>query len=79
MKQSLKASLPKINDLTSFNKIVNHPFEGKKYIAHCYDENQVHFKSIYKKGENSLVLIGPEGDFSKEEVKLAIEKGFVPA
>ncbi|PCI95065.1 MAG: 16S rRNA (uracil(1498)-N(3))-methyltransferase [Flavobacteriales bacterium] len=78
MKQSLKASLPKINDLTSFNKIVNHPFEGKKYIAHCYDENQLHFKSIYKKGENSLVLIGPEGDFSKEEVKLAIEKGFVP-
>lgn len=78
MKQSLKATLPLVNDLTNFNQIVNNSFDGKKYIAHCYKENQQHFKTIYPKGENSLILIGPEGDFNQEEVKLAMEKGFVP-
>jgi 16S rRNA (uracil1498-N3)-methyltransferase len=76
MKQSLKASLPLINELTNFKDVVNQPFDGKKYIAHCYPENQKHFKDLYQKGENSLILIGPEGDFSQEEVALAIEKGF---
>ena len=78
MKQSLKATLPKIDELTSFNEIVNQSFDGEKYIAHCYEENQKHFKDIYQKGENTLILIGPEGDFSQEEVALAIDKGFEP-
>ncbi len=78
MKQSLKASLPNINELSSFNDIINNPFNGKKYIAHCYNENQKHYKTVYQKGENNLILIGPEGDFSTEEVKLAIDKGFEP-
>ncbi|MBL4593801.1 MAG: 16S rRNA (uracil(1498)-N(3))-methyltransferase [Flavobacteriales bacterium] len=78
MKQSLKATLPLINDLTNFNTLVNTSFDGKKYIAHCYNEKQKHFKAIHQLGENSLVLIGPEGDFSQEEIKLALEKGFKP-
>ncbi len=78
MKQSLKATLPLINQLTNFNDIIKEDFTGKKYIAHCHNQNQKHFKEIYSKGENSLILIGPEGDFSKEEVKLALEKGFEP-
>jgi len=78
MKQSLKATLPLVNELTNFKTIVDQGFDGKKYIAHCYNENQKHFKDLYKKGENSLILIGPEGDFSQEEVALAIEYGFEP-
>lgn len=78
MKQSLKATLPIVNDLINFKEVISQPFDGKKYIAHCYKENQKHFKNLYKKGENSLILIGPEGDFSQEEVALAIEKGFTP-
>ena len=78
MKQSLKASLPLVNELIDFKDIVNLSFKGKKYIAHCYQENQKHFKNLYQKGENSLILIGPEGDFSKEEVGLAINNGFEP-
>jgi len=78
MKQSLKATLPTVTELTPFNKFIVEPFDGKKYIAHCYAENQAHYKDLYKKGENNLVLIGPEGDFSTEEVILAIEKGFEP-
>jgi 16S rRNA (uracil1498-N3)-methyltransferase len=78
MKQSLKATLPIVTELTPFNKFIVEPFEGKKYIAHCYSENQSHYKDLYQKGENSLVLIGPEGDFSTDEVKLAIENDFEP-
>ncbi len=78
MKQSLKATLPLINELTSISDIIDLPFDGEKYIAHCYKENQKHFKAVYTKEKNSLILIGPEGDFSEEEVTLAIEKGFEP-
>ena len=78
MKQSLKATLPKVDDLINFNEVINQSFVGKKYIAHCYNKNQQHFKDLYQKGENNLILIGPEGDFSQEEVALAIEKGFEP-
>ena len=78
MKQSLKASLPIITELAPFNNFIVQPFDGKKYIAHCYSENQRHYKELYTKGENSLILIGPEGDFSPDEVKLAIDNGFVP-
>jgi 16S rRNA (uracil1498-N3)-methyltransferase len=78
MKQSLKATLPTVKELTPFNKFITEPFNGKKYIAHCYSENQKHYKNLYTKGDNSLVLIGPEGDFSPDEVKLALENGFEP-
>ncbi len=78
MKQSLKATLPIVTELTSFKEVVNSSFNGKKYIAHCYKNQQKHFKDLYTKGENSLILIGPEGDFTQEEVTLALEKGFEP-
>ena len=69
MKQSIKSRLPKVEDLVAFDKLVKQPFEGQKFIAWIDDD---------KKGENVLVLIGPEGDFSPEEVALAKENGFVP-
>ncbi|PCJ25813.1 MAG: 16S rRNA (uracil(1498)-N(3))-methyltransferase [Flavobacteriales bacterium] len=78
MKQSLKATLPILCELTKFSDVVNQSFQEKKYIAHCYNEKQKHFKDILQKRENSLILIGPEGDFSQEEIALAIEKGFEP-
>lgn len=78
MKQSLKATLPIVNDLTNFKDLINVSFNGKKYIAHCYKNEQKHFKDIYQKGENALILIGPEGDFSEEEVTLAKNNGYEP-
>jgi 16S rRNA (uracil1498-N3)-methyltransferase len=78
MKQSLKATLPIVNELTNFNAIINSSFKGKKYIAHCYKNKQQHFKDLYLKGENCLILIGPEGDFSELEVNLALKNGFEP-
>lgn len=78
MKQSLKATLPIINELQNFDEIVKSNFNGNKYIAHCYEQNQVQFKDCCNKGENTLILIGPEGDFSEQEVTKAIENGFKP-
>lgn len=78
IKQSLKARLPQLNEMTDFNKFITQPFKGQKFIAHCYEGEKPLLKDVLTKGEDALVLIGPEGDFSEEEVKKAIEKGFVP-
>ena len=61
-----------------FDKLVKQPFEGQKFIAWIDDDVKDCLCDLYKKGENALVLIGPEGDFSPEEVALAKENGFVP-
>lgn len=76
MKQSLKAWLPAITVMVSFNDLIAQPYDGKKLIAHCYPGIKPYLKDVVHLGENVLILIGPEGDFSPEEVKLAIEAGF---
>jgi 16S rRNA (uracil1498-N3)-methyltransferase len=79
MKQSLQATLPKLNDLTPFEKVVHEANQSGKYIAYCDSEIAAHeLKDRLNKSEDTLVLIGPEGDFSPEEAALAMEKGFVP-
>ena len=78
IKQSLKARLPRLNEMTDFCTFIEKDFNGQKFIAHCYEGEKPLLKDVLTKGEDALVLIGPEGDFSEEEVKKAIEKGFVP-
>lgn len=78
IKQSLKARLPKLNEMMDFDKFIAQDFRGQKFIAHCYEGEKPLLKNVLKAGEDALVLIGPEGDFSEEEVKKAIERGFVP-
>lgn len=78
MKQSVKSKMPVVEDMVSFDKLVKQNFEGQKFIAWIDDDVTDQLCDLYKKNENVLVLIGPEGDFSKEEVELAKENGFVP-
>lgn len=78
IKQSLKARLPKLNEMTDFDAFISQDFKGQKFIAHCYEGNKPLLKEVLKKGEDALVLIGPEGDFSEQEVKQAVGKGFMP-
>jgi len=78
MKQSKRATLPKLNEMTPFKTFITQPFNGQKFIAHCYKENQELLKELYTIGENALILIGPEGDFSPEEIQLALDNGFQP-
>lgn len=78
IKQSLKARLPILNDMTDFDRFIARDFKGQKFIAHCYEGEKPLLKNVLKPGEDVLVLIGPEGDFSEEEVSKAIERGFIP-
>lgn len=77
-KQSLKAYVPKLHELTTFNDFIKKEAESNtlSYIAHCDYDNNSHLKDQYSVGKDVTILIGPEGDFSKEEVLLAKEKGF---
>lgn len=78
MKQSLKAYLPQLAPLTRFNDLVAQPFEGQKFIAHCDEQHRDLLKTMILPNQNYLILIGPEGDFSSEEIKMAIDAGFLP-
>ncbi|MDU1891058.1 MAG: 16S rRNA (uracil(1498)-N(3))-methyltransferase [Dysgonomonas sp.] len=78
MKQSQKATLPILDEMIPFSKFIKQDFDGQKFIAHCYPQEKVLLKDAYKKGENALILIGPEGDFSEKEVEEAIKNGFQP-
>lgn len=82
MKQSLKATLPQLDDMTPMMQLVNAPFDGKRYIAYCDmalpREQRKLFAREYDPGQDALILIGPEGDFSPEEVTAALQAGFVP-
>lgn len=83
MKQSLSSFLPKLNDLISFSDfITSEParpgseggFDSTKFIAHCEDEPKENLSKLL--GERNLILIGPEGDFSKSEIDLALSYDF---
>lgn len=78
MKQSIKAYLPKLNLLTPLKNILESDFDGRKFIAHCYEQDRRELKRELDLSESNLILIGPEGDFSEDEVKLALQKQFIP-
>ena len=75
MKQSLRTHLPKISEMQKFSNFVKKNKSEQKYIAHCKQDSQKE-KIKNPKSINSCILIGPEGDFSKEEIKLANSLGF---
>jgi len=78
MKQSQQSRLPLIDEMRPFGELITQPFSGRKFIAHCYDLPRSPLTQTYRKGEDALILIGPEGDFSREEVEKAIATGFEP-
>ena len=78
MKQSEKAQLPDLQEIINFKDFLLTDFEGQKFIAHCYQDEKILLAQAYRKNENVLILIGPEGDFSEEEIDLAKEQGFTP-
>lgn len=77
-KQSVKAYFPKLNTLCTFDELLKRYSASQKFIAHCYDEDKKLLQTEIQKSSDILILIGPEGDFSKEEVEKAISHGFVP-
>lgn len=80
VKQSLKAYHPLLHEMSSLRQVVERPFEGQKFIAHCdtphTKEGKFYLPHALGRGGEVMILIGPEGDFSPEEIDLALQYGF---
>ena len=84
VKQSHKAWKPIVNQMVSFKEFIAQPRKGRKFICHCYDEFEkvdlmTELQKPYDEDADVTVLVGPEGDFSVDEVKLAIANGYESA
>lgn len=81
VKQSHKAWVTQLNEIVTFDAFIKQPREGHKYIAHCYEEvpRTYLFDELQKTSasDDATVLIGPEGDFSIDEVRQAIAAGYI--
>ena len=89
VKQSHKAWMPVVHEMTAFKTFISQPREGRKYIAHCYEEiprtylfdelqkpSTVNSQLSTVNSHDATVLVGPEGDFSIDEVRQAVEAGW---
>jgi 16S rRNA (uracil1498-N3)-methyltransferase len=81
VKQSHKAWATQLNEVVPFDTFIKQPREGHKYIAHCYEEvpRTYLFDELRQlpESEDVTVLVGPEGDFSIDEVRQAVAAGYV--
>jgi len=76
MKQSVKAYHPALLEATTFKEFISKEHVGEKYIAYIEEGKHPSLKSLYTPGKDAVILIGPEGDFSLEEVIMAKDMGF---
>ena len=78
MKQSIKYYMPKLNELELFETFCNNSDEKYKFISTCQDIKKIPVSNLTKIQESTVVLIGPEGDFNKDEVDYAVKNDFEP-
>ncbi len=76
MKQSLRTNLPLLNQAVKINTFLQETHDGQNFVAHCAEGEKVVFSDALSAGTNALVLIGPEGDFSADEITTASQAGF---
>jgi 16S rRNA (uracil1498-N3)-methyltransferase len=76
MKQSNQFYLPKINEPVSFKEFISNTNCENKFIAHCIETERKQLKDCIKPNENYVILIGPEGDFSENEIELALANNY---
>lgn len=79
MKQSLKAILPQIDAMTTYRTFLEQNTTGRRFIAYCDPSIPRRlFAKEYTPYEDTTILIGPEGDFSTEEIRDALDSGWLP-
>ncbi|HEX6889795.1 MAG TPA: 16S rRNA (uracil(1498)-N(3))-methyltransferase [Chryseolinea sp.] len=76
MKQSLRLKLPPVDGPIAFKDLVNEAEASSKFIAYVDAKNPEHLKKVAQPHSNYVVLVGPEGDFSRSEIELAMTKNF---
>ena len=77
-KQSLKVHFPKLNAPLNFFDFISQTDSRQRFIAHCDSSGKTPLKTNLKKADDYTILIGPEGDFSKREIKQSLEHKFIP-
>ena len=79
MLQSQQVWLPQLDEPRKLNDIINQSSQQQKFIAHCIEEEKASLnKLIDRNAVSQIILIGPEGDFSKSEIELALQHNFLP-
>lgn len=79
MLQSQQTWLPTLHKPTKFSSLVASSTQQQKFIAHCIDEEKGNLSDLVNGSlQSHIILIGPEGDFTKQEVDLAIHNHFIP-
>jgi 16S rRNA (uracil1498-N3)-methyltransferase len=85
MKQSLQFQLPILRETITFKEYISQNFDNQqtsfnqgKFIAHCEKTTKNSLKKLLQPTSETLILIGPEGDFSTEEIELALQNDFIP-
>ncbi len=78
MKQSYKAKMPLVTEMTPIKTIITNSFSGLKCIAHCEEEKKSLLRDAIKDVQEITILIGPEGDFSLSEISSAKQNGWIP-
>ena len=77
MKQSLRAYKPRLNTPLGFDEFVKQKREGILAMAHCYPRHRKGISELAREGKYTF-LVGPEGDFSEEEIAEALKAGYIP-
>jgi 16S rRNA (uracil1498-N3)-methyltransferase len=77
MLQSQQTWLPHLHQPTSFDDVIKQAAQEKKFIAHCLPEKKQQLSSSTNR-QSSIILIGPEGDFTQNEIDAALGKNFIP-
>ena len=78
VKQSQQAFIPKLNSLLDFKEFIKKDNSEVKLIAHCEKESKQHIKQYITNNKSFTILIGPEGDFTKDEIALALSSTYAP-
>lgn len=78
VKQSQQAFIPRLNSLVDFKEFIKNDSSDMKLIAHCEKESKQHIKQYISTNKSFTVLIGPEGDFTKDEIAVALSSSYLP-
>lgn len=78
MLQSQQSWLPELSEPLQFSEIIEIKNYDQQFIAHCIEEDKKELPDLLLKETSKIILIGPEGDFTEEEIQVAIQKNFIP-
>jgi 16S rRNA (uracil1498-N3)-methyltransferase len=78
MLQSQQCWLPKLHEATKFAEVIKKSAQQQKLLAHCEEDKKQPINQYINQSSSQLICIGPEGDFSKEEIVLALKNNFIP-